>query len=237
MKERIKGHIAFLFTFIALVWVFPFKSVAQEYKYEFGAALGPTFYLGDANKTKFFQKPGIGGGIFYRQNINFHWAVKGSLLGGTISGNSADNGYIFPHGNQASFSRFFVDLGGQIEFNFFPYSDKFSYVNAKPYTPYIFTGVGGTFATGNKLFLNVNVPIGIGFKYKLRNRLNVGAEFSLRKLFGDDFDVTEKDAEWSLNAPYGIKSNFLKNQDWYSVTMLYITWDFGLRHDPCCGQR
>ncbi len=213
------------------------KSIAQEYKYEFGAAAGTTFYMGDANKTKFFQSPGIAGGVFFRHNINFHWAIKGNLLGGNISGNSANSGYIFPHDNHASFNRFLVDLGGQIEFNFFPYSDMYTYMNTKRYTPYIFTGAGATFATGNKLFFNGYVPIGLGFKYKLKNRLNIGVEFSLKKLFGDDLDVTEKDTDWSLDSPYGIKSSFFKNQDWYSITMVFITWDFGLREDPCCGQR
>ncbi len=236
MTKQKKESIVILLAFIAFLF-YPSNADAQEYKYEFGAAVGPTFYMGDANKTKFFQNPGIAGGLFYRQNLNFHWAIKGNLLGGTISGNSADNGYIFPNNQHASFNRFFIDLGGQIEFNFFPYSDKFSYLNARPYTPYIFTGVGGTFATGNKLFFNANVPIGIGFKYKLSNKMNVGAEFSIRKLFGDNFDVTEKNAEWDLDAPYAINSSFLKNQDWYSVTLIYVTWDFGLRHDPCCGQR
>ncbi len=213
------------------------KTIAQEYKYEFGASAGTTFYMGDANKTKIFQNPGVAGGLFFRQNINFHWAIKGSLSGGTISGNSANSGYIFPHEKNASFNRILVDLGGQIEFNFFPYSDMYTYMNTKRYTPYIFTGAGATFATGNKLFFNGYVPIGLGFKYKLKNRLNIGAEFSLKKLFGDDLDAPEKDAEWSLDAPYGIKSSFLKNQDWYSITMIFITWDFGLRQDPCCGQR
>lgn len=233
MRKNI--FISLLFT--VSIFIVPQDTIAQEYKYEFGAAAGTTFYMGDANKTKLFNSPGVAGGLFFRQNLNFHWAIKGNLLGGTISGNSANSGYAFPHGNNATFNRFLVDLGGQIEFNFFPYSDKFSYMNTKPYTPYIFTGVGATFATGNKLFFNGYVPIGVGFKFKLRDRLNLGAEISLKKLFGDDLDVTEKDAEWSLDAPYGISSSFLKNQDWYSITMIYVTWDFGLRHDPCCGQR
>ncbi|MEA4950009.1 MAG: DUF6089 family protein, partial [Petrimonas sp.] len=73
-----------------------------------------------------------------------------------------------------------------------------------------------------------------GFKYKIKDRLNIGLEFSMRKLFKDDFDVTEKNAEWDLDAPYGIKSSILKNQDWYSLTIIFLTWDFGIRHDPCC---
>lgn len=222
--------------FLLLSWLFCAHRIsAQEYKHEIGAAAGTSFYMGDANKTKLVLRPGIAGGAVYRYNINFHWAAKANLLAGTVSGNTSDTKNIFPLQQQVSFKRTFIDLGGQIEFNFLPFSDKFSYRDTKPYTPYMLIGAGTTFATGNKTFLNVNIPIGIGFKYKIKERLNVGLEFSARKLLGDDFDVTEKNLQWNLNAPYGIKSNFLKNQDWYALTMLLLTWDFGLRYDPCCG--
>lgn len=225
----------FVFFLLFITALFPVNNIkAQEYKHEIGGALGTSFYLGDANKTKFYLHPGIVGGALYRYNVNFHWAIKANLLAGTISGNTADAQNIFPMEQQTSFKRTFIDLGGQIEFNFLPFSDKYSYRDAKPYTPYIFTGVGTTFATGNNLFFNANIPIGIGFKYKIKERLNIGFEFSMRKLFGDDFDVTEKNTDWDLDAPYGIKSNFLKNQDWYLLTMITLTWDFGLRNDPCC---
>lgn len=207
---------------------------AQEFKHEFGGALGTSFYLGDANRTRLYLHPGIAGGALYRYNVNFHWAVKANLLAGTISGSTTDSGNAFPFEQQASFKRTFIDLGGQIEFNFLPFSDKFAYRAVKPYTPYVFAGVGATFGTGDKLFFNTNIPIGIGLKYKIKERLNIGLEFSMRKLFGDDFDVTEKKADWDLNEPYGIKSSFFKNQDWYSLTMVFLTWDFGLRNNPCC---
>ncbi|MDD2247096.1 MAG: DUF6089 family protein, partial [Proteiniphilum sp.] len=84
-------------------------------------------------------------------------------------------------------------------------------------------------------FLNANLPFGAGFKCKLKNRLHIGFEFSFRKLFGDDFDVTGTDEEWSLKNPYGIESCILKNRDWYSLTMIYLTWEFGMRNDPCHG--
>lgn len=207
---------------------------AQEYKHEIGAALGTSFYLGDANKTKLFLHPGVAAGALYRYNINFHWAIKTNLLAGKISGNTEDAHNVFPLTQQISFERTFIELGGQIEFNFLPFSDKFSYRNAKPYTPYIFMGAGTTLATGDKLFFNANIPIGIGFKYKIKETLNAGLEFSMRKLLGDDFDVTEKNADPGLDSPYGIKSSFFKNKDWYSLTIITLTWDFGLRNDQCC---
>lgn len=65
--------------------------------------------------------------------------------------------------------------------------------------------------------------------------MNIGIEFSMRKLFGDDLDVTDDGNDAGLKDPYGIQSSLLKNKDWYSITMIYLTWDFGFRQDPCCG--
>lgn len=227
--------IFFFFLLVVSISLHSTKSLAQEYKYEIGPLLGTSFYMGDANRTKLFMHPNISGGFMWRYNLNLHWAVKTNLVAGVVSGNSTDAGNIFPHDNQVSFKRTFVDLGGQIEYNFFPYSNKFSYMDARPYTPYLFAGLGATYASGDHKFFNANIPLGVGFKYKLKNKLNIGVEFSMRKLFGDDFDVTKKGSDWSLDAPFGIKSGFLKNRDWYSLTMLFVTWEFGLRGDACCG--
>ena len=69
--------------------------------------------------------------------------------------------------------------------------------------------MGGTVAPGDGgTFASLNIPIGAGVKYKLKNRVNVGMEISVHKLFGDGLDNKE------LNAPYKIKSSVMKNQDW-----------------------
>lgn len=234
-KDSAMKKSKFVFLLLLITAVFDDNEVkAQEYKHEAGGMLGTSFYLGDANRTRFYLHPGFAGGVLYRYNINFHWAAKTSLLAGEVSGSTRDVNNVFPLEQQTSFNRIFIDWGGQVEFNFLPFSDKFSYKDTKPYTPYVFAGIGATFATGNKFFLNTNVPVGIGVKYKIKERMNIGFEFSVRKLFRDDFDAVEKNADWDLDAPYGIKSSIFKNQDWYSLTMISLTWDFGIRHDPCC---
>ncbi len=208
---------------------------AQEYKYEIGGAVGTSFYMGDVNRTKFYLHPGIANGFLFRYNINFHWGIKANIFAGNISGKSEDSGNLFPFAHHGSFHRTLAELGIQVEFNFFPYSDRYAYLGTKIFTPYLFTGVGGTYATGEKFFMGANIPFGIGFKYKLKNRMNIGIEFSMRKLFSDDFDVTQKGTGWNLDTPYGIRSSILKNQDWYSFTMIFLTWEFSRREDPCHG--
>ena len=208
---------------------------AQKYKYEMGGAVGSSVYMGDANKTRLFLNPGIAVALLARYNLSFHWAMKANLLAGNVSGNTGQSGNNFPFGQQAAFHRTFAELGTQLEFNFFPYSDKYAYLGTKPYTPYLFVGAGITYATGENEFLNANIPFGVGFKYKMKERVNIGVEFSMRKLFGDDFDVTRHTPEWNLKNPFGIGGSLMKNNDWYSITMIYLTWDFGIREDPCHG--
>ena len=206
---------------------------AQEYKYEIGGMAGGSFYMGDANKNSLFKSMGPALGAVFRYNANFRWAFKGNLMWGQVSGSTAGLENVFPEGAQASFSRSLIELGGQMEFNFFPYSDKFAYLNAKRFSPYVFIGLGLTVAPGKgNTFAGPNIPLGVGVKYKIKNRINLGCEFSFRKLFGDDFDVTD-DNNTLLDSPYKIKGSFLKNKDWYSFLLLSVTWDFGPRNRPC----
>lgn len=223
--------------FAIAVSISPFnnKTWSQEYKYEIGATAGISAYMGDANRTSPFLNPGFATGILHRYNLSLNWAVKSNLIVANISGDTKNAKNVFPMNGQASFKRTFFELGSQMEYNFFPFSDKFSYLDTKPYTPYIFTGVGATFATGGHRFFNLNLPVGIGFKYKFKERFNVGIEFSMRKLLGDDLDVTHKGDVWNLDTPFGIKSGVFKNKDWYSLTMMHVTWEFGRKYDPCCG--
>lgn len=225
MRNTKKAIYFYLLLFIVVV--LPANTLSQEYKYEVGAATGTSFYMGDANKTKLYLHSGISGGALFRYNINFNWALKANIIAGNVSGNSEDSGNVFPFDRNINFSRTFTDIGTQVEFNFLPYSDNYSYIGTKPYSPYLFTGVGLTYASGENSIFSANIPLGIGFKYKLKNRINLGVEFSMRKLFTDNFDL--------LDNPYGIRSSTLKNKDWYSLTMIFLTWDFSSRTDPCHG--
>lgn len=205
----------------------------DDYKFEIGAMAGTSFYMGDANKTKLYQNSGFSGGIIFRYNKDLRWSLKNNFVIGQVSGSTHQSGDQFPYGNQSSFSRTFYELGSQIEFNFFNYSDKFAYLGSKRISPYVFTGVGLTLGSGEKTFFDANIPLGIGVKYKLRDRLNLGFEFSFRKLFSDSFDSPDRNAKPDLDNPYAISSSTLKNKDWYSLTMITLTWDFGLRVCPC----
>lgn len=205
----------------------------DDYKFEIGGMAGTSFYMGDANKSKLYQDPGLSAGIIFRYNKDLRWSMKSNFVIGKVSGDTRNSGNKFPLGNEASFSRMFYELGAQIEFNFFNYSNQFSYLGTKRLSPYVFTGIGFTLGSGEKTFFDANIPLGVGLKYKLKDRLNLGFEFSFRKLFSDSFDVTKKNNKFDLESPYKTNNNILKNNDWYSLTMITLTWNFGARVCPC----
>ncbi len=213
--------------------LFSQKLFPKEYKYEMGTILGASTYLGDANPKNPFLYPGVAGGLLFRYNLSTQWALKANILGGTLSGDTNYSGNHFPENRHDTFKRAVLDVGAQVEFHFFRFGTERTYLGTRPYTPYLFTGAGVTMATGEKPLYGINVPLGFGFKYTFNNRMNIGAEASMRKLFRDDLDATKAHPEWSLNAPFGIESSPLKNQDWYALALIYITWDFGLQEDPC----
>lgn len=204
-----------------------------EYKFEIGGMAGGAFYMGDLNKNAFFKGLNPAVGAVFRYNANFRWAFKANLTWARVSGSTDGLENVFPDGAQGSFSRSLIDMGGQMEFNFFPYSDQFAYANAKRFSPYVFLGIGLTVAPGSgNTFVGPNIPLGVGVKYKLTHRLNLGCEFSFRKLFGDGLDVTDNSNAF-LDDPYHMNSSFLKNKDWYSFLTFTVTWDFGPRCKTC----
>jgi hypothetical protein len=208
-------------------------AVAQEYKYEIGGEAGASAYLGDANQTRLTEGLNASAGLVFRRNFNLRWALKADLMYGRVSGDTRLSDNVYPANAQADFSRNFFELGGQMEFNFLPYSDKFAYLNSSRIAPYLLAGLGLTLAPGDdRTFFGLNLPLGCGVKYKIVNRVNLGVEFAVHKLFGDDFDAPRREG-FSLDNPYGIRSGAMKNKDWFNTLMLSITWDFGPNDRQC----
>ena len=201
-------------------------SLAQQYKYEMGPVLGMTGYLGEANNGNLFKHPSVTGGGIFRYNHNSRWAFKANLNYANIRGNSKDIEMTYPDDEEYSVSASLIDLGLTAEFNFLNFGRGPMYKKYKPISPYMVAGVGFVFAI-NKGHnqASFTVPIGIGVKYKYKDRLNMGFEFTMRKEFSDRID--------GYSDLFGIKHSFAKNTDWYSFAMLSVTYEFGKRCIKC----
>ena len=203
-----------------------------EYRYELGAVVGGCSYYGDANYSTPWDNMNIMGGLVGRYNINPRMAVKGNLAVARISGSTVGNDNRFP-GGDVEFSRTLCDLCAQFECHFFAYGDGVGYKKTHRLAPYIFAGVGLTYAPkpANHVFAP-NIPLGIGLKYKIAPRLNLGCELSFTFTFSDRLDVTDKTAP-VLDDPYGIDSSIFKNNDSYSYLSISVTYDLSPKYRKC----
>lgn len=210
------------------------KAEELEYKMDMGAGLGTCFYLGDGNSTP-YANMGFMGGIMARRIFNPRMALKANVAMGHISG--TNDGFIpldplsgsleggVP--TKVNFSRNVLDVGVQFELNFWGFGMGSGYKELKRITPYALAGVGLTVGMGggSSACGALCLPVGVGVKYKLKPRLNVGFEWTMRFTTSDRLDASHDSSVTQLAHPYGIKSVGLKNKDCYNFTMVYLTYE------------
>ncbi len=206
-----------------------FTAKAQEdYRFDMGAGIGMTGYLGDANTANLWQNPGWDFTVLFRYMLNPRWAFKTNFYTGSLRGDSSKMTNVFPGGETYKFSNTFYELGEMVEFNFFNYGMGESYRKLKRISPYITAGLGATlWSVEGKMGGAFTIPLGVGVKYKISKRWNLGFEFLMKKTFSDKLDGE------LLKDPYGIKSSFMKNTDWYSTMSVTISYEFSKRCAVC----
>ena len=231
VTRQITGKLAAVLLLLTTVHMVSAQEL--EYNMELGGMMGGCFYMGDANYTTPFKDVSMAGGILARYNINPRMAVKGDLAVGRIKGSTKGMENKFPNGEHSTFSRNVYELGAQFECNLFAYGTGAGYKDSRRLAPYMLAGIGMTYVPkpANHV-VAMNIPLGLGVKYKLAERLNVGAEWSMRFTTSDKLDVTSKDG-LQLNDPYGIDGKGLKNKDSYSWLMLYVSYDMFPKYRKC----
>lgn len=207
----------------------PLSLRAQEdYRFDMGGGIGMTGYLGDANTANLWSNPSWDAELLFRYMLNPRFAFKTNLYVGGLRGDSSKMTNVFPGGETYKFSTTFYELGEMFEFNFFNYGMGESYRKLKRFSPYISAGLGVTaWTVGGKMGAAFTIPLGVGVKYKLSERWNLGFEFLMKKTFSDRLDGD------SLKDPLGIKSSFMKNTDWFSTMSLTISYEFSKRCAVC----
>ncbi len=186
-----------------------------EYKYEIGGMLGTSFYLGDTNTNSLYKNNGLAGGAMMRYNINPRMSLKFNLTANKISGGTEGASTYIPtsDGEKIDFNNVVYDLGCQYEISFWGYGMGKGYKGTRRLAPYIHLGLGFSCADN----VAMNIPVGIGVKYKVAERVNIGLDWAMHFSLTDKLDGIED--------PYAIKSGFLKNKDTYCATMFYVSYD------------
>ena len=202
-----------------------------EYRMEIGVGGGMTGYLGDfnGNLTKDLQPMGS---LLARYIFNPYYGLKLNVMFGKMKGSSADVKTYYPAFAETpyEFNNSLVGFDLTFEYNFWPYGTGRDYRGAQRVTPFVFGGLGGTYVSikdgDKKSAFTANVPIGIGVKYKINKRMNLGLEWAMHFALGDELDG-QKD-------PYGITSSgAFKNTDCYSTLQVTLTYSFSARCRTC----
>ena len=192
-----------------------------EYRMEIGGGVGLMAYEGDFNGS-ILHNMQPSASLMLRRVINPYMDLRLAASYGKLKGSSKDVKTYLPQyqDTQYDFSTTLVDLSATYEYNFWPYGTGNDYRGAQRLTPFVFAGIGTTYAstpTGN--VLTANLPLGLGIKYKVAPRLNLGIEWAIHFSLNDKLD--------GIADPYGIQSTgMFKNTDCFSALQLTLTYSF-----------
>lgn len=192
-----------------------------EYRMEIGGGVGLMAYEGDFNGS-ILHNMQPSASLMLRRVINPYMDLRLAASYGKLKGSSKDVKTYLPQyqDTQYDFSTTLVDLSATYEYNFWPYGTGNDYRGAQRLTPFIFAGIGTTYAsthTGN--VFTANLPLGLGIKYKVAPRLNLGIEWAIHFSLNDKLD--------GIADPYGIQSTgMFKNTDCFSALQLTLTYSF-----------
>lgn len=183
-------------------------------------------YQGDFNSS-LFKNPQPMFTVLAKYRFDPRRALALNVSYGQLKGSSKDAKTYYPMTTVYDFKSNVADVGLRLEYNFWPFGTGFEYRGAKRLTPYVAIGLGMTIAKAEgKSATGVNMPIGVGVKYKLADRLNLAAEWAMHITTSDELD--------GIKDPYGIESSGLfKNTDCYSHLRLSLSYDLWAKCRTC----
>ena len=213
---------------------------------------GTGIYYGDLDNNNPTSPLNLNFGGYFRYNFNSRVGFRAMFL----TGNFSDEGDI--ESEIWEFNKRVQDFSLQVEINFLKYILG---VDKTPFTTYVTAGIGAAFypydldtigiSTISKFnpihnkgtnpiqesVITATFPFGIGFKYSLGQRLGIGIEYQVRKMFSDKLD--------NLDDPLAYKTNVngtdevitytdaIHNNDWATYLGIHLTYKIYMGKKAC----
>lgn len=272
---------------LILLFSIPVLAMAQEnavrQEGEFGIGLGAAHYFGDLNTRARLNRPKPAATAFFRKNFGNYIAMRVGASYARIGYSDVYNTHNeFMRRRNLSFNSNVWELALQGDFNFYrflpgdpyfrftPYItfgvgvfnyDPYAYVADKKYflRPLGTEGQGDTAYPGRKPYssMAVSLPVGVGFKYALNERINLGFEVVYHFTNTDYLDDVSKtyvdpaifpnnpdgtpsvsrllsDRSYETGAPIGSKGvqrGVSTNKDQFATAVFYVS--FNLQSYKC----
>jgi len=232
-------HKTVFLSLILCVLHLPAWGQDDPYRAEIGVQTALSLYSGDVNSIsdlnlygKNMKNMNADLGLMFRYRFNKRLALRLGYDYTKVKGN-----FLYRDANEtftASLNNplHMADLWG--EFNFFDLENNPHKRFSKRYSPYIFMGVGMGYtpkyknpASGSALF---SIPVGVGFKWKMADKLNFNVQYVQRWFFGDFLEGKEK---FDNPVPRTVANPL--NNDLISGFSIGISYDFWMRDCDCHG--
>ncbi len=179
---------------------------------ELGFLAGGSYYIGDLTQFNHFRNTKLAGQIMYRFNFHSRTTFRANLTFAQVEAWDSDNKSELLKNRNLSFHSKIWELAAGIEFNYFHFSFKderyrgtayllaeIGFFKMNPKTNYqgneyelqpIGTeGQGSSLSTkGNYSLTQICMPLGIGAKLAIGDRVTFNTEFGARKTFTDYID-------------------------------------------------
>jgi hypothetical protein len=205
--------ISIIFFFVLGLQALKAQSIGE--KSELGFILGGSYYTGDLNRLGHFRQVSPAAGLIYRYNVNPRLALRGSLFGGHIKGDDATSNQAFYQNRNLSFRSPMVEGAFGVEFNYMTYATGRLYGERYWFTPYMIVQLAvfyfnpmaefngeryelqplGTEGQGTSLSsksnysrVQVSMPLGLGFKFNIHQKVQLSLEYGIRLTFTDYLD-------------------------------------------------
>ncbi len=229
-------QLRWIFILVVLVLSNFQPSFAQDdddawYRLELGGGLGFGSMLNDCNSA-LMGNSSVAATVIARFPLNPRMAIKTSLGFLQSEGDVSGVKQFYPAPsvgatqNKMNFAYkgSMFDLSVIYELHFLPYGFLPTYMGYSRIVPYMQMGLGATYS-GISQRGAFNIPLGLGVKYKLARRLNLGLDW---RVHFSTSDVLE-----GLDAPMKVKSSGFKNKDHYSNLLLTLTYDLSPKCPTC----
>ena len=192
VREWIKYSVVICLLSIGVCASEQMSHTKQPLACELGVQAGCGYYVGDAT-PHIFMNVREAYGIHFRYKFNKRWAIQAKISGQRITGPEYDM-----QGAQLStrWSNRLYSADVMAEFNFFRFGiyNKFD-KRTRPYTPYIFIGIGGSLYNdilvaneGHALTGAGYIPLGFGFKWKFHERVGLNIAWQHNIYLSDDIE-------------------------------------------------
>lgn len=180
---------------------------------EFGVALGGAHYFGDLNTRAALNRPKFAAGVFFRKQFGNYIGIKVAANYARLGYSDVYSKNEVQQRRNLSFNTNIWEFSVSGDFNFFKF---YPGISGFTYTPYVSLGVGvfsydpfaylnnekyylrplGTEGQGSVAFpdrkpygsMGVCIPIAVGFKYNVNEKVNVFAEVGYRFTTSDYID-------------------------------------------------